>query len=220
MAEVIQTPGMILKVSASADYDRRVVILTKDYGKISAFARGARRQTNHLAAATDFFTFADFKLYPGKSAYTLTDASVKNYFTELRKDFDASLYGMFFLEVADHNTRENNDEQEVLKLLYQSCRALIHPSYDNELVRAIFELKMMMLEGSFHRDEYNGGYSSTALYTLDYLLATPAEKLFSFEVKPEVVEELRRISDTERRRYGDGHVYKSEEMLSFKFDIK
>ena len=219
MAECIQTPGMILKSAPSADYDRRVVILTKDHGKVSAFARGARRQTNHLAAATDLFIFADFKLYPGKSAYTLADANVKNYFEELRKDFDASLFGTYFLEVADHNTRENNDEEEVLKLLYQACRALLHPSYDNELVRAVFDLKMMMLEGSFHRDEYDEGFSSTARYSLDFLLATPPEKLFSFSVKPEVVEELKRIAATERRRYGDGHIYKSEEMLSFKFDI-
>lgn len=220
MAEIIQTPGMILKTAASGDYDRRVVILTKDYGKISAFARGARRQTNHLAAATDHFIFADFKLYPGKSAYTLTDAVVKNYFEELRKDFDASLFGMYFLEVADYNTRENNDEQEVLKLLYQACRALLHPSYDNELVRAVFDLKMLMLQGSFHRGEYDVGFSSTARYSLDFLLGTPPEKLFSFSVKEEVVQELKTIAATERRRYGDGHKYKSEEMLSFQFDIK
>ena len=220
MAEIIQTPGMVLKTAPSADYDRRVVILTKDYGKISAFARGARRQTNHLAAATDLFIFAEFKLYPGKSAYTLTDAVVKNYFEELRTDFDASLFGMYFLEVAEYNTRENNDEQDVLKLLYQACRALLHPSYDNELVRAVFDLKMLMLQGSFHRSDYEAGFSSTARYSLDFLLGTPPEKLFSFSVKEEVVQELKTIAATERRRYGDGHKYKSEEMLSFQFDIK
>ena len=213
MAEMIQTPGMVLKTAASGDYDRRVVILTKDYGKISAFARGARRQTNHLAAATDFFIFADFKLFPGRSAYTLTDASVKNYFEELRNDFDASLYGMYFLEVTEYNTRENNDESDVLKLLYQACRALIHPAYDNELVKAVFDLKMEMMQGSFHRGEYEEGFSSTARYTLDHLLATQPEKLFSFAVKDDVIRELERIAMIERRRYGDGHIYKSEEML-------
>ncbi len=178
MAAPFETPGMILKSTASADYDRRVVILTRDYGKISAFARGARRQTNHLSAATDLFIFADFKLYPGKSAYTLTDAAVRNYFEELRTDFEASLYGMYFLEAAEYNTRENNDERDILKLLYQSCRALIHPAYDNRLVKAIFELKMIMLSGCFHRDDHNSGYSKTALYTLDFLGATAPEKLF------------------------------------------
>ncbi len=214
MAETIRTPGMVLKTAPSGDYDRRVVILTKDFGKISAFARGARRQTNHLCAATDFFIFAEFKLFPGRSAYTLTDASVKNYFEELRNDFDASLYGMYFLEVAEYNTRENNDEQDVLKLLYQACRALVHPAYDNELVKVIFDLKMLMMQGSFHRGEYDAGYSSTARYTLDHLLATEPQKVFTFTLKEEVIAELKRIAAVERRRYSDGHQYKSEEMLS------
>ncbi len=214
MAETVQTSGMILKTAASADYDRRVVILTADHGKICAFARGARRQTNHLSASTDLFVFADFKLFPGKNAYTLTDAAVKNYFEELRSDFEASLYGMYFLEVAEYNTRENNDEREVLKLLYQACRALVHPSYDNDLVKAVYDLKIEMLQGSFHRQDYDISYSSTARYTLDYLLSTAPEKVFSFSVKPEVTAELKDIAIKERRKYGDGHEYKSEEMIS------
>ncbi|MBP5608939.1 MAG: DNA repair protein RecO [Lachnospiraceae bacterium] len=216
MAAPFETPGMILKSTASADYDRRVVILTKDYGKISAFARGARRQTNHLSAATDLFIFADFKLYPGKSAYTLTDAAVRNYFEELRSDFEASLYGMYFLEAAEYNTRENNDESDILKLLYQSCRALVHPAYDNRLVRSIFELKLIMLSGCFHRDDYDTskGYGKTALYTLDFLNTTAPEKLFTFSVEKKVIDELADISAKERKRYGDGHKFKSEDMLS------
>ncbi|MBQ3968515.1 MAG: hypothetical protein II688_07490, partial [Lachnospiraceae bacterium] len=82
------------------------------------------------------------------------------------------------------------------------------------------DLKMLMLQGSFHRSDYEAGFSSTARYSLDFLLGTPPEKLFSFSVKEEVVQELKTIAATERRRYGDGHKYKSEEMLSFQFDIK
>ena len=70
-----------------------------------------------------------------------------------------------------------------------------------------------MLEGSFHRGDYAEGYSSTALYTLDFLLKTPAEKLFSFRVEDAVTEELLSIAARERKVYGDGHIFKSEEFL-------
>ncbi len=213
MQEAIWTDGMILRVAPANDFDKRVVILSKEYGKITAFAKGARRQTNRLMAGTDLFVFGSFKLFPGRNAYSLLDINIRNFFTELREDFTAVLYGMYFLEVMEYNTRENNDEREMLALLYQSCRAIVHPAYDKTLVRAIFELKMIMLQGVFHRDRYREDYLDTTQYVLDYLMATPPEKVFSFRVREDVIGELVRIAERERSLTQNGHCYKSEEML-------
>ena len=54
-----------------------------------------------------------------------------NYFEGLRSDYEGAYYGMYFLEVCDYCTRENNDERELLKLLYQSC--LLYTSITNSV---------------------------------------------------------------------------------------
>ena len=54
-----------------------------------------------------------------------------------------------FLEVADYYTRENNDEREMLKLVYQSLRAVLHKGIPNRLIRCIFEMKAMTVNGEF-----------------------------------------------------------------------
>ena len=209
MQPLLNVTGMVLRTEPSGEYDRRVEILTVTHGRISAFAKGARRQTNHLMAATDLFVFGDFKLYPGRSSYSLTDANVKNYFTELRSDYDAALYGMYFLEAAAYNTRENNDERQVLALLYQALRALTHEAYEAELVKAVFELKLVMLQGVFNRAAYGGDYDAATLYTLDYLLATAPEKVFSFTLKEEAFRELKGIAEREMKRLNGGHEFNS-----------
>lgn len=213
MQEYIWTTGMILRTEPISDYDRRVVILTKEHGKITAFAKGARRQTNKLIAATDLFDFGEFKLFPGRNSYSMVDASIKNYFEELRSDFNLAMYGMYFLEIMDYNTRENNDEREMLKLLYQSLKALIHAEYDNRLVRTVFELKTIMLMGEFHRDAYREGYQDTTLYTLDYIAGQKPESIYTFRLSDTILTQLMEISKKERLITWN-HVYKSEEMLS------
>jgi DNA repair protein RecO (recombination protein O) len=138
---------MVLTVMPIGDYDKRITILTRERGKVTAFARGARRPQSQLLAATSPFSFGEFELYEGKTAYNLTRATIHNYFRELTADVDAAYTGFYFLEFAEYFCQENNDEKEMLRLLYQSLRALESPAYENRLVRAVFELKAMTVNG-------------------------------------------------------------------------
>jgi DNA repair protein RecO (recombination protein O) len=208
----VTVTGMVLASSSVNDYDRRVVILTKERGKITAFAKGARRQGSRLMAATDQFCFATFKVFEGRTAYNLIEASVSNYFEQLREDFDGACLGMYFLEFADYYSRQNNDETEMLKLLYQSVRAICKPSLDNRLVRVIFEMKAMVVNGEVPGIPENNSLSNSAVYAIDFRVKTPVEKLFTFAVRDEVYAELAELSASYMRRIID-RKFKSIDLL-------
>ena len=146
MNQIVLT-GMVLSTMPVGEYDRRVVILTKEQGRISAFARGARRPNSPLVGALNPFSFGEFTVYAGRSSYTVQAASISNYFEGLREDIIGAYYGFYFLEFADYYTKEANDESEMLKLLYQTLRALLNPHIPDRLVRCIFELKALTVNG-------------------------------------------------------------------------
>jgi len=210
--DLCSVTGLILKAEPFGEYDRRVVMLTRERGKIAAFAKGARRQGSRLLASTNPFCFGEFRLYEGRTSYSISEASIQNYFAPLREDFENACYGMYFLEVMDYYTRENSDEKEMLKLLYQSLRALCHKNLDNRLVRYIFEIKALALNGEYPGLPKDKSYEESTAYAAAFIVGTPVEKLYTFTVTEKVLEELQEITDEFRKRFIDRN-FKSLEIL-------
>lgn len=212
MQGITEITGMVLKAEPINEYDRRVVLLTKERGKISAFARGARKPNSKLLAATNPFCFGTFKLYEGRTSYNIMEAEITNYFESLREDFESAYYGMYFLEVMDYYTRENNDEKELLKLLYQSLRALMHGGLSNVLVRCVFEMKAMVINGEFPGMPREGDWEESTRYAVSYIVNSSIEKLYTFTVTPQVLNQMKQIADDYRLRYVDRQ-FKSLEIV-------
>ena len=80
MREIISVTGMVIRASAFGESDKRLVLLTRERGKITVFSRGCKRPGNVLMAASRPFVFGTFFLVEGRDAYNLQRAEVKNYF--------------------------------------------------------------------------------------------------------------------------------------------
>lgn len=143
MTGQIKLTGMVLAVMPVGDYDRRLTILTKERGRISAFAKGARKPTSALLACSQPFSFGEFVLYEGKSSYNVVAGEISNYFSELRDDLVSIYYGMYFCEFAAYMTKENLEAGEQLKVLYITLRALTKETIPKPLVRSAFELRFL-----------------------------------------------------------------------------
>ena len=99
MGQTIVLTGMVLSAVPVGEYDKRITLLTRERGKISAFARGARRPNSQMMAASNPFSFGQFEAYEGRSSYTVVKADISNYFRELTMDLDAAYFGFYFMEI-------------------------------------------------------------------------------------------------------------------------
>lgn len=243
MINQIKLTGIVLQAAPVGEYDKRLVILTGQRGKITAFAKGARRPTSRFAAASRPFSFGDFTLYQGREAYNLVDVDISNYFDEITTDMNAIYYGFYFLELADYYSHENTDGKLLIQLLYQSLRALNHKAIPDKLIRYIYELKIFTINGEYpdvfscaecgnkeglvaFSVEKSGAVcnectgvrkdlirlNTSTFYTMQYVISSPIEKLYSFTVSEQVLTELSMVMGRWRSRYTDKE-FKSLEML-------
>ena len=212
MGQTITVTGMVLAAYPYNDYDKRLIVLTKERGKITVFAKGARRQNSSLLAVCNSFVFGEFFVYEGRSSFNLMQAKVLNYFSDLGTDVEGACYGFYFCEVAEYYTREANDELPMLKLLYQSLRALLNKHIPNELVRYIFELTTLVINGECPVEFDDPGLSDSARYALSFIVSSLPEKLYTFTVSEAVLGELRLVLHRFRDLYMEGK-FKSLEIL-------
>lgn len=204
MSERVILTGLILLASNFSENDRRLVILTRERGKITAFARGARRPGSALLGASLPFCFGRFTLYEGRDAYTLVSADIDYYFEGLRKDLEGASCGFYFMELADYYGRENLDSAVMLNLLYVSLRALENKNLPDRLVRYIYEIRMMVINGEFPpAAAQDRRLSETARFTMQYIMRADLRKLYSFTVEDEVISQIAAVQDQVRSRVID-----------------
>ena len=178
--ELIELTGAVLLAQPVGEYDKRLVILTGERGKVTAFAHGARRPNNALMAASNPFVFGTFLLAEGRTAYTLRSAEVVNYFSELPMRQPEVYYGFYFLELASYWAQEGMECTEMVDLLYITLRALMKGHHSLTLIRSIYECRIMTINGVFAPPETPAGIDESAWYALSFVSSCSLSKLYSF----------------------------------------
>lgn len=214
--------GIVLSSMPIKEYDKRIVLLTKEKGKISAFVKGARKPNSSLLAAANAMSFGTFTLYEGRTSYQVKSAHITQYFPKLRGNLELLYYGFYAMEMAQYFTEQYIDERNVLKLLYQTLRVLEKQTIPKKLIRRIYEVKLLSYEGlgmqvfscihcgskqvAYFEAKAGGCYCESCkqkyaawqttrlehdvIYTLQYILTSPVEKLYTFRVSDKVQKQL------------------------------
>lgn len=145
----IKVNGIVLSSMPIGEYDKRIVILTKELGKIAAFVRGGRKPNSPLLGISNAFIYGEFELYRGRSSYSVNKGNAKEFFTHVTTDIDNMMLGTYFLEIANYYAQENADEKIRLLLLYRALQVLGAENRDLELIQAVYEFKTMIINGEY-----------------------------------------------------------------------
>lgn len=209
MTDLLELTGVVLSSMPVGEYDRRIVLLTKERGRITAFAKGARRQNSALLAVSCPFVCGRFFLYEGRSSYTLRNAEVIAYFSQLQQDLETLCYASYFTELAEYYARENMAAADMLNLLYLSFKALEKGKIPRVLVRHVFELRMMVIDGEY--TEWPPiATGESAAYAWNYVITAPLQKVFQFTLAEPALQEFAKAVTVWQRRTTDKEFHSLE----------
>ena len=107
MSDLITVQGVVLSAMPVGEYDKRIVLLTRERGKISAFAKGARRPNSQFLAAANPFVFGTFALYEGRSSYNLNQVSINWQANSLESTMDIIFWNWQIISDRRGLTRKN-----------------------------------------------------------------------------------------------------------------
>ena len=143
----LSTDGLIIREQQTGEDDRLVTILTRDYGVLRAFVRGAKRIKSKSQSATQLFAYGKFSIYRGKDAYSIDEAQPIEIFFDLRNDIEALSLAQYFCELAGELAPVEDEADEYLKLVLNALHMLSKNKRSHAQLKAIVELRMMSLSG-------------------------------------------------------------------------
>ncbi len=152
----LTTRGLVLREVRYKEADRILTVLTADQGKITVKARGALRKGSRIGAASQPLCYSEFTLFGNRGRWTTDEGISLDQFLGLREDISQLALGAYFAELLDTVCPEEVPAGRTLSLGLNALYALSRGIYGPEHIKAVFELKLMCLEGFFPEVEACG----------------------------------------------------------------
>lgn len=141
------TKGIVLRETQYKDNDKLLSVLTAELGLITVKARGVKRKNSKLRGGCQLLTYSEFTLFEKNGYYTVSEAEPLNLFNSLRQDIELLSLSSYFAQLLETVSAEGQTDPELLSLGLNSLYALDVLKKPQELVKAVFELRLMCLSG-------------------------------------------------------------------------
>lgn len=143
----LNSDSLIIKENSTGENDRVVTALTRDYGLVRAFAKGARRMKSSSQCATGLLSYSRLSIYCGRDANSIDDAVPIAVFFGLRDNIEKLALAQYFCELAGELSPENSEAEEQLRLMLNLLHLLETGKRPQPLLKAVAELRFLCLAG-------------------------------------------------------------------------
>ena len=141
-----KTEGIVLKSMEYEEADKIVTIYTKDYGKITAIAKGVRKTKSKFGSSLEILTHSNFLIYKGRNIDIVSQTEILESFFSTSKEVIKFAFAVNCVEVVNRLT----EEQEINIGLFNLLKEVLHylkGSNDPKLLTLSFKWQTISILG-------------------------------------------------------------------------
>lgn len=143
---LLRSEAIVLRTRDFGEADKILTLLTADYGKVSAVAKGCRRIRNRLMGVSAPFVHMRALIFEGKSLDTLSQGELIHSFIDIREDLEKMAYAAYMAEVVDQMTEEKHPVPLLFKLLL-GCFQVLSDGHNPDVVARYFDVNCLSILG-------------------------------------------------------------------------
>ncbi|MBZ9688167.1 DNA repair protein RecO [Clostridium estertheticum] len=144
---ILKTRAIVIKTQEFKEADKLVWLFTEDFGKITAIAKGARKNKSKYVSSTLPCCYAEFVLFKGKNLYTINEVTIIDSFQQLLRNLDTITYASYFNELIDISMENEDVNSELFKDLVSAFYFIKNDVMDIEILARAFETKLLKATG-------------------------------------------------------------------------
>lgn len=138
--------GIVIRTKDYKEKDKLVWIFTREYGRVSLIANGAKKSASHLSACTQPLTYGLYMFQPRQNLSTLKSGEVLNNLNGIKRDLLKTAYASYLMELVDKSIHDGEIQPYVYEWAIQLLNRL-DEGEDAEILLRIFEMKMTEVFG-------------------------------------------------------------------------
>ncbi|WP_047154954.1 DNA repair protein RecO [Aneurinibacillus tyrosinisolvens] len=138
--------GIVVRTTDYGEANKILTVYTREAGKISIMARGAKKSKSRFTAVAQLFTYGYFLYQAGSGMGSLQQGDLLNSFRVIREDLTKTAYAVYLVELLDKMTEDKEPNRPLFELLLSALR-WIEEGKDMEIVTRLFEVKMLQASG-------------------------------------------------------------------------
>ena len=141
-----KTEGIVLKSTEFEEADKIVTIYTKNYGKISAIAKGVRKIKSKFGSSLEILTHSIFLIYKGRNIDIVSQTEILESFFSTSKEVIKFAFAVNCVEVVNKLT----EEREINIGLFNLLKEVLHylrKTDDPKLLTLSFKWQTISLLG-------------------------------------------------------------------------
>ncbi|MEA1940491.1 MAG: DNA repair protein RecO [Candidatus Caldatribacteriota bacterium] len=141
-----KTEGIVIKSTEYRDADKILSIYTKNYGKITAIAKGVRKTKSKFGSSLELLTHSIFLIYKGRNIDIINQTEILESFFPISKQFIKFAFAINCAEVINKLCEDRETNRDLFFLLKETLH-LLKTAKEPKLLSLSFKWKVLNIIG-------------------------------------------------------------------------